>query len=100
MSDCEMSAIHGLLSCIPVDLPFESLLVECQKLFEQFPPYSIEQEAAEDLRRQEKEREMTARSRGVVPVKKTVTYTEIITKIVIYSAPVIVGVLVWRMVQT
>ena len=95
-----MSAIHGLLSRIPVDLPFESLLVECQTLFEQFPPYSIEKEAAEDLRRQEKERERSLRSRGVVPVKKTASYRDMLTKIVIYSAPVIVGVLVWRLVQT
>ena len=47
-----MSAIHGLLARIPVNLPFESLLVSCQKLYEKFPPYTIEKEAADDIRRQ------------------------------------------------
>ena len=41
-SECEMSAVHGLLSTIPVDLPFERLLIECQSLYEKFPPYTIQ----------------------------------------------------------
>ena len=37
-----MSAVHGLLSTIPVDLPFERLLIECQSLYEKYPPYTIQ----------------------------------------------------------
>ena len=39
--ECEMSSIHGLLSQIPQDLPFEKLLVEAQILYEYHPPHSV-----------------------------------------------------------
>ena len=87
-----MSSVHGLLSRIPVNLPFESLLVSCQKLYEKYPPYSVEKEAALDMVKQTEER---GRGRVVksVPVK---TYRQFLAKIVIYSAPVLIGVVVWR----
>merc|ERR1719220_1018728 len=56
-ADCEMSAIHGLLSRIPVNLPFETLLVDCQSLYERFPPYTIQAEAERELAKQREERE-------------------------------------------
>merc|ERR1719474_1364982 len=43
-TDCEMSSVHGLLSQIPQDLPFEKLLVESQLLYEQIPPHTIKDE--------------------------------------------------------
>jgi len=96
-TDPEMSALHGLLSSIPVNLPFESLLVSCQKLYEKFPPYSIEKEAANDIKRQHQER---VRGREIVSRKPNVSYKQLFTKIVIYSAPVLIGVLVWRVIQS
>ena len=90
-----MSAIHGLLARIPVNLPFESLLVSCQKLYEKFPPYTIEKEAAEDIRKQKEERE---RPGAVVPAKSG-TKLQMLTKIVIYTARVLIGILVWRVIQ-
>ena len=39
--ECEMSSVHGLLSQIPQDLPFEKLLVDSQLLYEQIPPHTI-----------------------------------------------------------
>ena len=93
--DPEMSALHGLLSSIPVNLPFESLLVSCQKLYEKFPPYSIEKEAANDIKKQHQER-----GREIVSRKPNVSYKQLFTKIVIYSAPVLIGVLVWRVIQS
>ena len=95
--DPEMSALHGLLSSIPVNLPFESLLVSCQKLYEKFPPYSIEKEAANDIKKQHQER---VRGREIVSRKPNVGYKQLFTKIVIYSAPVLIGVLVWRVIQS
>ena len=92
-----MSALHGLLSSIPVNLPFESLLVSCQKLYEKFPPYSIEKEAANDIKKQHQER---VRGREIVSRKPNVSYKQLFTKIVIYSAPVLIGVLVWRVIQS
>jgi hypothetical protein len=38
-----MATLHGLLSRIPQDLPFEKLLVESQLLYEEFPPHSIKE---------------------------------------------------------
>jgi len=91
-TECEMSAVHGLLAKIPVNLPFESLLVNCQQLYEKFPPYKVEREAELDLARQKEER-MSGRVVPVVPVK---TYKQVLARIVIYSAPVLLGVVVWR----
>ena len=90
-----MSAVHGLLARIPVNLPFESLLVSCQQLYERFPPYTVEKEAVLFLARQKEERE---RERAVkaVPVK---TYRHVLARIVIYSAPVLLGVVVWRVMM-
>ena len=42
-SECEMSSIHGLLSNIPLDLPFELLLREAQLLYEDVPPHTIQE---------------------------------------------------------
>jgi len=91
-TECEMSAVHGLLAKIPVNLPFESLLVSCQQLYEKFPPYKVEREAEMDLARQKEER---ANGR-VVPVMPVKTYRQVLTRIVIYGAPVLLGVVVWR----
>ena len=90
-----MSAVHGLLSCIPVNLPFESLLVKCQNLYEKFPPYTIEKEAANDIVMQNQ-----LRDRGRVIPSKPNSYKQIFTKIVIYGAPVLIGVLLWRVIQS
>lgn len=91
-TECEMSAVHGLLSRIPVDLPFESLLVSCQQLYEKFPPYTVEKEALLDLAKQKEER-MKGRVVQSLPVK---TYRQVLARIVIYGAPVLLGVVVWR----
>ena len=90
--ECEMSSVHGLLARIPVNLPFESLLVSCQQLYERFPPYTVEKEAALDLARQKEEREK-GRVVHSVPVK---SYRQVLTRIVIYGAPVLLGVVMWR----
>jgi len=91
-TECEMSSVHGLLARIPVNLPFESLLVSCQQLYERFPPYTVEKEAALDLARQKEEREK-GRVVHSVPVK---SYRQVLTRIVIYGAPVLLGVVMWR----
>ena len=46
VSECEMSSLHGLLSQIPQDLPFEKLLVEAQLLFELHPPHTVKEHLA------------------------------------------------------
>lgn len=52
-----MSAVHGLVSRIPVNLPLESFLVSYQQVYEKFPTYSVEKEAVLDLAEQKEERE-------------------------------------------
>ena len=91
-----MSAVHGLLSTIPVNLPFESLLVSCQHLYEKFPPYSIEKEAAEDILKQKQQRDKTR----IVSNNKDYRYKQAFTKILIYSAPVLIGVFLWKFMQS
>ena len=97
-TDCEMSAVHGLLSRIPVDLPFETLLVECQRLYERFPPYTIQAEAERDLTRQREERERLVAGRG--KVEPGTNYRQLLSRIVIITAPVVIGVFLWRVSQS
>ena len=52
IAECEMSSIHGLLSQIPQDLPFEILLKEAQLLYEDIPPHTIQEYNLLDLFRQ------------------------------------------------
>ena len=39
--DCEMSAVHGLLSKIPEKLRYEQAIVMAQQLFEKHPPKKL-----------------------------------------------------------
>merc|ERR1719145_141196 len=77
----EMSSIHSLLSRIPVDLPFEDLLVYCQELYESLPPHIVEEEA----RRSREEREKDGMG------------LSLFAQIVIFTAPVFLGIVVWRL---
>lgn len=83
-TECDMSSIHGLLSQIPQDLPFEKLLVESQLLYEQFPPHTIKDEIDCSV---EKSRDNV----GLLPS---------ISKFLIYSAPVVLGILVFKYYQS
>ena len=87
--------MHGLLSRIPVNLPFEALLVSCQQLYEKYPPHSVEKEAERDLAK-EKEDRGRGREYQDFPVK---SYRQVFARIVIYGAPVLLGVVVWRVMQ-
>ena len=97
-----MSAVHGLLSRIPVNLPFETLLVDCQSLYERFPPYTIQAEAERDLARQREERERQAAGRRKPSTGPggAGSYRQLLTRIVIFTAPVVIGVLIWRASQS
>ncbi len=39
--DCEMSAVHGLLSKLPQDIDYERLIATATKLFVKHPPKSL-----------------------------------------------------------
>ena len=39
--ECEMSAVHGLLSRIPETLSYEQVIVMAQQLFEKHPPKKL-----------------------------------------------------------
>ncbi|XP_030068739.1 TBC1 domain family member 20 isoform X1 [Microcaecilia unicolor] len=45
--ECDMASVHHLLSQIPQDLPYESLISQAGDLFVQFPPSELAREAAE-----------------------------------------------------
>lgn len=63
--DCDMAAIHALLSHIPDSLPLEILLRDATELYMKFPPESIEREVEERFRNEQNVRvqEMEARER-------------------------------------
>ena len=48
LPECDLASVHSLLSRIPLDLPFEELLVEAQRLYDLHPPNTLEKEV--DLR--------------------------------------------------
>merc|ERR1712227_991385 len=90
----EMSSIHSLLSRIPVDLPFEDLLVSCQELYESLPPHIVEEEARRSREEKEKER---MRERRVARGEKDGKGLSLFAQIVIFTAPVFLGIVVWRL---
>nr|XP_032830351.1 TBC1 domain family member 20 [Petromyzon marinus] len=45
-SDCDMPSVHHLLSQIPQDLPYETLISRAGDLFVQFPPSELAKEAS------------------------------------------------------
>ncbi|XP_069507051.1 TBC1 domain family member 20 isoform X1 [Ambystoma mexicanum] len=46
-SECDMASVHHLLSQIPQDLPYETLISRAGDLFVQFPPSELAREAAQ-----------------------------------------------------
>ncbi|XP_062594238.1 TBC1 domain family member 20-like [Saccostrea cucullata] len=46
-SECEMCTLHGMLSKIPDNLPYEQLIVKAKDLFSKFPPKTVAKEASE-----------------------------------------------------
>ncbi|XP_078507854.1 TBC1 domain family member 20 [Lissotriton helveticus] len=56
-SECDMASVHHLLSQIPQDLPYETLISRAGDLFVQFPPSELAREAA-----QQQQAERTAAS--------------------------------------
>ena len=50
-TECEMCALHGLLSRMPDNLPFELLIREAGDLFIQFPPQDLANEALDTFRK-------------------------------------------------
>lgn len=44
--ECDMAMVHHLLSQIPQDLPYETLISRAGDLFVQFPPSELAREAA------------------------------------------------------
>lgn len=58
--ECDMASVHHLLSQIPQDLPYETLISRAGDLFVQFPPSELAREAAQ----QQAERSVEATSVG------------------------------------
>ncbi|XP_046386155.1 uncharacterized protein LOC124155961 [Ischnura elegans] len=56
-TECEMPALHGLLSKIPDDLPFEKVLVKASDLYEAYPPESLKSDVEERSNRDRKQLE-------------------------------------------
>ncbi|XP_045600926.1 TBC1 domain family member 20 [Procambarus clarkii] len=53
--ECEMAMQHYILSQVPDSLPFEKILVEARKLYEEYPPDTLQEEVEEYLKRKAEE---------------------------------------------
>ena len=97
LQECDLAMVHSLLSRIPVNLPFEKLLVDARELYEDFPPKSLETEVK---KRYEKTlREQMERRRGVKQppaANSTGSPLKTILSIAAITAPVIVGMIAYR----
>ncbi|KAG8236098.1 hypothetical protein J437_LFUL000460 [Ladona fulva] len=51
-TECDMAAVHGLLSQIPDDLPFELLLTRASALYKAHPPESLQKDVEERCNRE------------------------------------------------
>lgn len=100
--ECDMAMVHGLLSKIPVNLPFEKLLEHCQELYERFPPHEVEEEVKADLKREEEEsallRARVEKRRRPIAEDRT-DYLVVVGRILVASAPVFLGVVIWKYYQ-
>ncbi|KAK3085954.1 hypothetical protein FSP39_011254 [Pinctada imbricata] len=54
-SECDMCILHGLLSKVPDNLPYEQLIKKAGDLFLQYPPDVIEKDAAATYERKKKQ---------------------------------------------
>lgn len=55
-SECEMCIVHGLLSKIPQDLPFEQLISKAGDLYLQYPPSDLAYDAILNFQRTQRYR--------------------------------------------
>ncbi|XP_042215934.1 TBC1 domain family member 20-like [Homarus americanus] len=53
--ECEMSTQHFILSQVPDSLPFEDILVAARKLYEEYPPDTLQEEVEEYLKKKAEE---------------------------------------------
>lgn len=49
---CDMASIHCLLSQIPDNIPFESILKQARKLYDNYPPNKIEKDVQDRIRKE------------------------------------------------
>merc|ERR1712113_522802 len=66
----------------------------CQKLYESLPPHIVEEEAKRSREEKEKER---MRERRVARGEKDGKGLSLFAQIVIFTAPVFLGIVVWRL---
>ncbi|XP_071448441.1 uncharacterized protein [Hetaerina americana] len=66
-TECEMPALHGLLSKIPDDLPFEQVLIKASALYEAYPPESLKKDVEERLNRDLKQLEQKRKEIAMRP---------------------------------
>lgn len=94
MTDGELASVFAILSRIPIDLPFEKLLVDAQDLYEKYPPKTLETDVATRIQRLKEINERARRVRGTLDRGFRVMPWAVTALIV--AAPVIVGIVAWK----
>ncbi|XP_048741525.2 TBC1 domain family member 20-like [Ostrea edulis] len=82
-SECEMCTLHGMLSKIPDNLPYEQLIVKAKDLFSKFPPKIIAEEAAEI--HEQKKRALSQYKRPPLGKKREIHQREGVVKNLLYN---------------
>jgi hypothetical protein len=111
MGECDLAAVHGLLSRIPLDSPpFEELLVKARQLYDDHPPETIQADV--DLRIKKMKEELAApRPHKSVIIRSKIANNsnggaggggggvKLFKRFLFFAAPVLIGVVLYRYVQ-
>lgn len=102
--DCDMASVHSQLARIPVDAPFEKLLLVSLDLYKRYPPPDLKADV--DARVARLQDELVERRKRVInkyklqpkPVPSSATNISgwTVGKVVLIAAPVVIGVLLWK----
>ncbi|TRY63656.1 hypothetical protein TCAL_02045 [Tigriopus californicus] len=93
MGECDLAAVHSLLSRIPVNLPFEKLLLDAEDLYQAHPPKTVAKEA--EKRFQNLQRQLRA-PRSRYNALDSTPWKGYVAGGVLLGAPVLAGVLAWK----
>ncbi len=91
LEECEMASVHGLLSRIPTELPFEKLLSMAQEMYENYPPDSLEEEATIRMERMKASGKKIPDSRNALGLGTVAVVTGAVV-----VAPIVLGIGLWK----
>ena len=95
LSECDLAAVHGLLSRIPNELPFEKLLVETQRLYDEYPPEALQSDVEDRMQRLERQ----MRRPGTIDSRQALAASlgfPVVAGVALLAAPVVIGIAAYK----